>query len=170
VTYSRRRAAVTLTTTAIAVAALTSCAIAGIGAPVTDPHRPATPRLTATAYVHEAEQLIADIAHTIAPTATVSVYETDTGPTPCSAPFEGDVWWTITRLVHIPKGQGVNGKDLIPAVAAQLEQRGYWVDNDGPHGAFTRLRAGTTLVGMSVLGYTDAPTIQFNIDTECGTP
>jgi hypothetical protein len=151
-------------TAPIALATLAGCATAGSGAPMTGS------RLAATTYVHQAEQLITDIAHAIAPGYTISDFTSAAGPTDCSAPFKGDVWWTIFKLVHIPKSQGVTGQDLIPAVTAQLEERGYWVDNDGPGAGYTRLRAGTTLVGMSVLGYTNAPTIQFNIDTECGTP
>jgi hypothetical protein len=151
-------------TAPIALATLAGCATTGSGAPITGS------RLAATTYVHQAERLIADIAHTIAPGSTVTKDEADTGPSDCTAPFKGDVYWTITRLVHIPKSQGMTGQDLIPAVTSQLKERGYEVTNDGPGAGYTRLRAGTDVIDMSVLGYTNAPTIQFNIDTECGTP
>jgi hypothetical protein len=134
---------------------------------------PSSSPVSAAARIKEAEELVAAVAAVASatiPGATITPELPDIGPTDCRAPYRGDVYWTITRYVHVPASLHKTGQDLIPIVQTQLEQRGYEVTNDGPGAGFTELRGGNDAIDFSVLGPDSKPLLQFNIDTQCGAP
>jgi hypothetical protein len=128
------------------------------------------PLVSAATRVKEAEALITAIARVVVPTGTITPNGLAIGPTDCTAPYRGQVYWSISRFANIPARLHKTGQDLIPAVQTELGRHGFWVTNDGPGAGFTELRGGNDVVGFSVLGPDSKPLLQFNIDTQCGAP
>lgn len=146
-------------------------ALAGCGSSMT--LRPTTERShvgteSALDRVAEAEKLVADIAVAVSPGSVVTKGGDDVGPTDCTSPFKGQVWYTISRAFNSPAG--TTGSSLLPAIIDQLHNRGFKTDTVNPLGDLSTVNAAGGNVGVGVLAYHESRLIWINVDTQCGAP
>jgi hypothetical protein len=116
----------------------------------------------------EADRMVREIAAALSPDSAVRAFTPDIDPTPCTAPLNGQVYYTISREFDAPIGS--SGADLIPGLIAQLRARGFSTDQPNTLGDFVSFVAANTYVGLNALGMKRSRTVRINIDTQCGTP
>ncbi|HEU5008653.1 MAG TPA: hypothetical protein VFT67_16895 [Jatrophihabitantaceae bacterium] len=118
----------------------------------------------------EAERLIEQVAHAVSPGSKPrpSGAGSDYGPSECTAPRTGQVYYTISRQFDAPSGK--TGADLVPALRASFERHGFKTANQEDVGEFVRFLGETQYVGFNVLAYNTSRLVQINLDTECGSP
>jgi hypothetical protein len=116
----------------------------------------------------EADRMVREIAAALSPDSAVRAFTPDIDPTPCTAPLNGQVYYTISREFDAPIGS--SGADLAPGVIAQLRARHFEIDEPNTLGDHISVTAGTNVVDLSVLAMKDSRTVRINIDTQCGTP
>ncbi|HEU5008654.1 MAG TPA: hypothetical protein VFT67_16900 [Jatrophihabitantaceae bacterium] len=116
----------------------------------------------------EAEHLIDQVAHDVVPGANVRAEQADIGPSQCTSPLKGQVYYTIQREFDAPSGK--TGADLVPALRAAFEHHGMQTENQETVGDRIRFTGGTDYVGFAVLAYNTSRLVQINLDTECGSP
>jgi len=118
--------------------------------------------------VAQAESLVAEIAAAVSPGAKVTNNGADYGPSDCTAPLSGLVYYSISRQFDAPHGK--TGADLVAQLIEQLHAHGYRTDTPNTLGDYVSFEAQTDYVGLDVLAYKQDGLIQINIDTECGAP
>lgn len=118
----------------------------------------------------QAEQLIEQVAAEVSPGSKPrpSGPGADYGPSRCTAPLQAQVYYTISRQFDAPAGKA--GADLVPALRAAFEKRGFKTANQETAGDHVGFLGATKYVGLNVLAYNNSRLVQINLDTECGSP
>lgn len=125
---------------------------------------------SAVARKAQAERLIDEVAREVVPGVQVRLAEPgpNAGPTPCTSPLKGQVYYSIFREFDAPVGK--TGADLVPALRAAFGRHGFTTAGQEKAGDNVSFLGSNSYVGFNVLAYTSSRLVQVNLDTECGSP
>ncbi len=122
---------------------------------------------TAIFYLEQARQLVATLAHAVAPGVPVKQTVSDGPPSDCKAPLTGMKYFSISRDFEAPDGQ--TGDTLLPALTAELKARGFVTSPAEPGGAFTVVDAEKDKkVGLAAMGSPTSSLVRISVATQCG--